>query len=162
GSTLTLNTGTATRDHIQGRRLSTITMSQAQSAATTGRTELPAQPGRGTITFYNNALVPQTIVAATLLTGRDGVQIVTDLSVTVPEGTLATKGQATVIAHTIQTGPIGNIRANDIYGDCCLLKISAVSSAFSGGQEAQTYQSVAKADIDGAVSKLAATLSQAE
>src|SRR5262249_20197526 len=131
------------------------------SVPTTGRTNLPAQPGRGTITFYNSALVPQTISAGTLLTGQDSVQIVTDKAVTVTAGKLEINGKATVAAHVIQTGSVGNVRANDIYGSCCLLDIKAANSAFTGGQEAQTYRSVAKSDVDNAVAKLSAMLAQA-
>ncbi len=150
----------ATNDEIPGRMLPAITMSQSQTAATTGITAQAAQPGRGTITFYNSALYPQTIVAGTLLTGADGRQVVTDYAVTVPSGTLATNGQASVSAHSLILGTTGNIKADDVYGPCCLLNIQAESSPFTGGQEAETYQSVTKADIDTTAASLKTSITQ--
>lgn len=151
----------STSNQIPGRILSSLTMSQIQTVAATGRTQQAAQPGRGTITFYNAALYPQSIAAGTLLTGSDGIQAATDHGVTVPAVNYPTLGVATVTAHAIQPGVAGNIKAGDIYGSCCLLNISAVNSAFRGGQEAETYQSVSKQDIDTAVSSLKAQLMQA-
>jgi hypothetical protein len=148
--TIAVVSGTAngTRDEIPGRMLSSITMSQTHTAATTGRTILPARPGRGTITFYNAALSPQTLVAGTLLSGSSGIQVVTGQDIIVPAATYPTFGEAHVPAHAVQLGEAGNIKAGDIYGPCCLLNIQAVSSAFDGGQAAQDYQSVSKSDID--------------
>jgi hypothetical protein len=158
--TLTLSTHADTPDSIPGRVLSSVTISQVQTVATTGHTEQDARPGRGTITFYNAGTSAQTIAAGTLITGRDGVQVVTDYGVTVPAVSFPTLGQATVTAHSVQTGPSGNIKASDIYGSCCLLNISAVNSTFTGGQEASVYQSVAKQDIETTVSKLQASLKE--
>ena len=75
-----------------------------------------AQPGRGRVTFYNAAPSVQTIAAGTLLTGKDGVEVVTDQDAVIPAGTLATNGQVTVAAHAVNLGPSGNIAAQDIYG----------------------------------------------
>lgn len=158
--TVTIATAAPITNSIPGRALPSLTMSQTLTLATTGQTFQPAQPGQGTITFYNSALYPQTIVAGTLIQGRDGAQVVTDAAVTVPAGTLATNGQATVTAHTLIDGPQGDIAAGDIYGPCCLLNIEASNSAFSGGVEAHTYQSVAQHDIDTATEKLQTNLNQ--
>jgi hypothetical protein len=158
--TLTLSTHADVPDSIPGRVLPSITMSQAQTVATTGHTQQEARPGRGTITFYNAGTEALTLVAGTLITGKDGVQVVTDSSITVPAVLYPTLGQATVAAHSVQVGPSGNIAAGDIYGPCCLLTISAVNGAFSGGQEASVYQSVAKPDIETAVRSLQASLTE--
>ncbi len=161
--TITVVPGKAdgTKDEIEGRILPAITMTEAQTAQTTGRTEQQARPGHGTITFYNAAPYPQTIVAGTLLTGSDGIQVVTDQAVTVPAVSYPTLGAATVSAHAVQPGPNGNIKASDIYGPCCLLNISAVSSAFTGGANAEIYQSVSEPDIDQAAERLRTSLTQA-
>ena len=160
--TITVVTGNAdaTKNQIPGRFLPALTMSQTQTVATTGITHQEAQPGRGTITFYNAALSPQTIVAGTLLTGADGIQVATEKTVTVPSVHYPTLGVATVPAHAVQPGIAGNIKAGDIYGSCCVLNISAVNSVFTGGEAAQTYQSVAPSDIDTTAASLKTRLIQ--
>lgn len=150
----------AMNNQIEGRSLPVLTMSQSQTIATTGRTELVAQSGHGSITFYNAATYPQTIVAGTLLTGKDGIQVATNQSVTVPAVNYPTLGAATVSAHAVQTGPESNIEAGDIYGPCCVQNISAVNGGFTGGENAQTYQSVAGQDIDTATTNLKRSLLQ--
>ena len=150
-----------TNDEVRGRVLPAITMSQTLIQTTTGTTYQEARSARGTITFYNAALYPQTIKARTLLTGADSTQVVTDQAVTVPAVSYPTLGTALVSAHAVQPGPNGNIKAGDIYGDCCLLNISAVNSPFTGGEEAFTYQSVSKHDIDTAEGYLKTSLTQA-
>ena len=150
-----------TNDGIKGRILPAITMSQTLTQATTGTTYQEARSARGTITFYNAALSPQTIKARTLLTGGDGVQVVTDQAVTVPAVSYPTLGTALVSAHAVQPGPNGNINAGDIYGDCCLLNISAVNAPFTGGEGESTYQSVSKHDIDTVEGYLRTSLTQA-
>lgn len=139
-----------------------LTMSQSLTVATTGKTFQAAQPGRGTITFYNAATdAPQTIVAGTLIKGKDGTQVVTDYTIRVPVAILPTFGTARVTAHTLVTGLSGNIPANDINGSCCLENIEAQNSAaFLGGQDATTYQSVAQTDIDTEAAKLQTVVNQ--
>ena len=158
--TIVQNNADRTSNQINGQALPALTMSQSQSQATTGTTYQEARPGHGTLIFYNAALSSQTIEAGTLITGKDGIQVVTDVVVTVPAERLPTLGEAHVSAHTVQRGPAGNINARDIYGSCCLLNIQVANSAFTGGQDAQTYQSVAKQDIDTVVSRLQASLTQ--
>jgi hypothetical protein len=111
---------TSATGQIPGRTLSAVTMSQEQTAPTTGKSHEDAQPGCGLITFYNAAPYAQTIVAGTLLTGSNGVQVVTEQSITVPAAVMPTEGQASVPAHTTTTGPASNIQAGDIYGLCCV------------------------------------------
>jgi Baseplate J-like protein len=161
--TITIDTSTASPSNgeIPGRLLPAITMSQTQTIATTGTTYQEARSGRGTITFYNAALYPQTIAAGTLLTGADGTQVVTDQAVTVPAVSYPTLGAASVSAHAVQPGPSGNIKAGDIYGPCCLQNISAENHVFTGGLEASTYQSVSEPDIESAGAHLLASLTQA-
>ncbi len=148
--TVYLVTGNAagTNDEVKGRILPAITKSQTQIQTTTGTTYQEERKARGTITFYNAALSPQTIATGTLLTGADSTQVVTDQAVTVPAVSYPTLGTALVSAHAVQPGSNGNIKAGDIYGNCCLLNISAVNSPFTEGEEAFTSQSVSKHDLD--------------
>jgi hypothetical protein len=156
-TTVTLTGATG---QLPGRTLSSVTMSQEQTAPTTGRGHEDAQPGHGLITFYNAAPYAQTIVAGTLLTGSDGVQIVTEQSMTIPAAVYPSFGQASVTAHTTTTGPSGNIKAGDIYGPCCVQNMSAANSAFTGGQEARDYQSVTQQDINTVATSLKKGLDQ--
>jgi hypothetical protein len=162
--TMTIVTGghvDISKGEVAGRSLSAITISQAQTTPTTGTTIQPALPAHGTITFYNAATAPQTLGAFTLITGKDGVQVVTDEAVSVPEAVYPTFGMATVSAHAVAAGPEGNIAAHDLDGDCCFLKISATNaSAFVGGQAAESYQSVAPSDIESTAGTLSSNIHQ--
>ncbi len=161
-STILIMPGQAdrTRQQLQGRMLPAITMSQAQTIQTTGTRRQDARTAQGTITFYNFSTFTQTIPTGELLTGADGVQIVTDQDATISAGTLAMNGRVTVAAHTLITGPGGNIKAGDIYGPCCRMNISAMSSTFTGGQDARTYQTATTQDITSVASSLTTSLEQ--
>jgi Baseplate J-like protein len=156
-------TGTVSsqQQQIPGRLLSSLTLTGQRTVATTGQGHQDAAFAHGTVTFYNAALSVQTIPAGTLLTGADGMQVVTAQDAVLPAAVLPTDGQATVAAHAVQVGPTGNIRAGDIYGPCCRLNVLVQNStAFIGGQNARTYPMVTRTDLDGTVSALTATLAQ--
>ena len=159
--TVTTGQGQPTRPPIiPGRTLAAITMSQAVTAPTTGTAHQDAQAARGTITFYNAAPVEQTVNAGTLLTGADGIQIVTEQDAIIPAALPPTEGQATIPAHAVVTGPAGNIAARDIYGPCCRLNIFAVNGAFHGGENARSYPTVTEQDITSVTSSLNTSLDQ--
>lgn len=148
----------SSKGQIAGRQLAAISLSQVQSVPTTGTAHQDAQPAHGTITFYNNAPYAQTIPTGMLLTGKSGVQYVTDQGATIAGAVYPTLGQAAVLAHSLTIGPSGNEPSGDIYGPCCLLNISAVSSAFTGGQEGRDYQTVSDQDISNVAGRLKASL----
>jgi hypothetical protein len=160
--TITVVTGHAATgaQQIAGSLLSSVTMSQQQTAPTTGKGHQDAQAAHGYVTFYNAAPYTQTITAGTLLTGADGVQIVTDQDAIIPAVNYPTLGQATILAHSVIVGPGGNVRAGDVYGPCCRLNVSEVNGAFRGGQQARDYQTVTQQDIDGVASSLKNSLDQ--
>ncbi len=145
---------------VPGRLLSTLTLSGERTVATTGVGHQDALAAHGTLTFYNAALYAQIIPAGTLLTGADGVQVVTDSDAVVPAARYPTFGQTTVSAHALQVGPTGNIRVGDIYGPCCRVNVSATSSTFTGGQNARTYPMVTRSDLTNATNALTANLAQ--
>jgi len=145
---------------LSGRALSSVTMSQTRTVPTTGKGHQDATSARGMITFYNAAPYAQTIAAGTLLTGTDGVEIVTDQDAMIPAVVYPTLGQTTVTAHAVIGGPAGNIAAGDIYGLCCRLNVSAVNAPFTGGEQAHNYQMVTSQDIDAVASSLKASLEQ--
>jgi hypothetical protein len=158
--TVITNGPSTTGTQIPGSQLAPVSMSQERTAPTTGQGHQDAQAAQGAVTFYNAAPYPQQIAAGTLLTGADGVQIVTDQTAFIPAASYPIFGQATVAAHAALVGPAGNIRASDIYGPCCRLNISAVNTAFHGGQPARDYQSVTQTDIDGLTASLKCSLDQ--
>ena len=157
---ITVTTGQATGTQLQGRALAAITMSQARTVPTTGKGHQDAQAAQGEITFYNAATYAQTVTAGTLLTGADGIQVLTEQDAIIPAANYPTFGQMSVSAQSVNTGPGGNIRAGDIYGPCCRLSVSAVSSTFRGGKQARDYPTVTTQDIHMVASSLETSLNQ--
>lgn len=159
-NTLTVLTGQQAigAQQIAGSQLSSVTMSQEQTAPTTGKGHQDATQAHGIVTFYNAAPYQQIVTAGTLLTGADGIQIVTDQDATIPAAIMPTEGQATISAHALQSGPAGNIKASDIYGACCRVNVFVANGPFSGGQFARDYQTVTQQDIDNAASSLKTSL----
>ena len=157
---VTNGTADPSKNQVPGRELAAITMSQQKTAATTGTAHQDAKPGHGIITFYNGATYTQTVPAGTALTGADGVQLVTDEDATIPAAIFPTFGQRSIAAHTALPGTGGNVRAGDVYGACCRVNVSAVNGAFTGGQDARTYQTVTPQDINGITTSVTASLEQ--
>lgn len=124
----------------------TVTLSE--QVQTTGTGYQHATVAHGGVTFYNSFQSPQTVYAdRAFLIGADGVRITIDADITIPGGTLATNGSATVSAHADATGSGGNIRAGDLNGPCCQDYVFAYNSTFRGGQDAHGYRTASAADI---------------
>jgi hypothetical protein len=144
---------------VKGRVLPSLTLTQAQTAPSSGRGHQDAKHARGTITFYNGSFTSQPVAAGTILTGADGVQVVTDQVAMLPAGNPPIYGQVTVAAHALQAGLQGNIPTLDIRQACCLVSVFAENTqAFTGGQNARDYKVVTKQDIDTLSSKLKTVL----
>lgn len=156
--TVTIGSINPTHSQIPGRLLPTVTMSQAQTVATTGKAHQDAQSAHGAITFFNAATYVQTLPAGTIITTASGTQVATDQDVTIGAASYPTFGQASVSAHATVAGPAGNLKTGAIYGPCCRINISAVNGAFSGGQDARNNQTVTQHDIDTASASLKASL----
>ncbi len=159
-----LSTGTPeqARKQVAARLLEVGSPTQSQIVSTTGTGHAPARVGEGTVTFYNAAPYSQTVAAGTLLTGADGVEIVTDAPAVIPAGNPPTFGIATVPAHATAIGPQGNIAPLNLNGLCCMAGISVKNTtAFHDGQDAYDYPMVTQADIDQAAGPLLATLAPA-
>lgn len=146
---VTLSTGLhPATGSLAGRALPMLSLSETATVPTTGIGHQPAEPGRGMVTFYNAAPSVQTIPVGTLLTGKDGTEVVTATDAVIPAGQLSTNGQVTVPAQTVNVGPSGNIGAGDLYGACCREGVYVQNlSAFRGGQNARTYPMVRAQDI---------------
>ncbi len=147
---------------VEARFISFTPPQQSQTIPASGRGTLPATHATGTLTFYNPSPAPQTIHASTIVTDANGIEVVTDAPVTLPAGQPSTETSATVPAHTINTGTSSNIPANDFTKiQCCATGILVQNlTAFTGGQNQQTYPYVQQSDIDSATNQLSNTLSQ--
>ncbi len=144
---------------IEARLLAAPTLTQQVTVPTTGRGHQPATQAHGWVTFYNQAPAAQTIPTGILLSGADGIRVVTDQAVIVPAAHLPSQGQVTVYAHAVQTGPQGNIGANDLDGLCCFAGIAVQNAQpFAGGQNARDFPAVGERDVSGAATPLVATL----
>jgi hypothetical protein len=159
-----LSLTTAIQAH--GRLLPPLTLAQSATVPATGKRHQDATEAHGTITFYNGLLSRQTIAFGTILTGADGVQIITDQAARIPPAsntTPPTFGQVTVEAHAVQPGVSGNIASYDINGSCCGASILVKNTtAFPRGQNASDDTVVTRADVQNAASPLQATLLMSE
>lgn len=148
---------------VQARAVAPLTLSQSATVPATGKRHQNATRAEGTITFYNGLLTSQTIAAGTILTGSDGVQIVTDQPATIPAANPPLEGHITVSAHTLNTGASGNIPAFDINQACCATSVLVKNTtAFSGGSNARAYSVVTKSDLASAQEAIQATLTKSE
>ncbi len=159
-STLHVVNGAAdpTKHQLAGRMLAPVTMSQARTIPTTGTARQEAKAAHGLVTFYNAAPYVQTVNAGTSLTGADGVQIITDEDATIPGAIMPTEGQVTIPAHAVIAGAAGDIKAGDVYGQCCRLNTFVANRAFYGGQDARSYQTVTQQDVNGVATSLKTSL----
>jgi len=95
------------------------------------------------------------VLAGTVLTGGDGVQVVTDQEAVIPAASFPTEGLVSVSAHALLVGPAGNIAAHDLYGACCRDNVFVVNStAFTGGQVARRFPMVTTHDLSSTVATL--------
>ena len=133
--------------HLPTRQLTPISVTGTLSQPTTGHGHQDATYATGSITFYNGRFAAQTISGGSVLTARDGRQVVIAQSVTIPAASLQQVGVASVVAHARRAGRQGNLPALAINlavsGDLLAKNLSA----FSGGSNARTYPAVAKADL---------------
>ncbi len=159
---LVTDTPEQARKQIAARLLVVSSPTQSKTAPTTGTGHAPARVGEGTVTLYNAAPYSQTVAAGILLTGADGVEIVTAAPAVIPAGNPPIEGEVTVLAHATVIGPQGNIAPLDLNGLCCMDGISVKNTtAFHDGQDAYDYPMVTQADIDQAAGPLLAALTPA-
>jgi Baseplate J-like protein len=148
---------------VPGRALPPLTLMQSTTAAATGKHHHSTRRAAGMITFYNGLLTSQTIPSGTIVTGNNGVQIITDQTAVIPAGNPPIYGQVTVTAHAVLAGERGNISAYDINTVCCATSVVAKNTyAFTGGANAKDVLVVTKDDINNAVTTLFVTLGQSE
>lgn len=150
---------------LTGRLINPITLSQSATAPATGRGHQDARAATGTITFYNGQLQIVTVPAGTILTGNDGMQVITDQDAIIPaldpSANPPTVGQITVSARTTNPGARGNIPAFDISQPCCSTSVIAKNTtAFHNGQDERNFQTVTTADMNSLSTLLKTSLAQ--
>ncbi len=142
-----------------------ITKTKQATVKATGRVQESATRAEGLITFYNGLFTSQLVPTGTVLTGKDGVSIVTSEPALIPAATPTTPptyGTISVMAHSERLGPTGNIVANDIDRACCGPSILVQNlDTFSGGANAREVTVVMQSDITHTAVTLKAELGQA-
>ena len=142
-----------------GRVIPPITLSQSQSAPTTGRGHQDARAATGILTFYNGLFTAQTIPAGSVFTGSDGIAVATDADVTIPAATPPAFAEASVSAHAVNAGASGNITTGDINITIANGVLVKNLSSFTGGRDARAFQTVTKADMNSLSTMLKTQLS---
>src|SRR6266567_5058874 len=159
--TAVIGTPDAALPQVQARLLYAASGTEQESVNASGTAHIPAVQAVGTLNFYNSSPRPQTVPAGTVFVSNSGVQVVNDDTVTVPAGTPPAEGIATDTAHAVNGGSQGNIPVLDLSTvSCCGTPgiIVRNETAFTDGQDAQTYTYVEQSDIDNATSALATKL----
>ncbi|BCL84457.1 serine/threonine protein kinase [Ktedonobacteria bacterium brp13] len=129
--------------------------SQTQTVQGTGHTHTQGASAQGILTFFNGKFVTQTILQGTVLSGKDGVQAVSDMTINLPpvdnNGKL---GTGTVTAHVVNPGVKGDIVALDINQTCCSTDTIFVKNTapFTGGVDPKDYMFVQQSDVDAVLS----------
>jgi hypothetical protein len=143
------------------RQLPAVRLIQNATTTTSGTGYQPAVAAAGLLTFYNGALVAQSVTQGTVLTGQDGVQVALIASITIPPASPPLFGQTSAPARAVLPGTYGNIAAGDLNEACCAPSLLVKNLApFVGGQEARTFRAVAARDLDRLRTRLLATLLQ--
>lgn len=144
-----------------GRLLQPITISQSQTVSTTGKGHQDAKEATGSLTFYNGLSTSQSVQEGTVLTGQDGIRVVTDYVVTIPPANPPNLGEISATAHAENPGSAGNIQAGDINTTLATGLFVKNTQGFTRGQDARYFTYVTQTDIEsgGATLKPVVTLS---
>jgi hypothetical protein len=150
------------KQQIQARFLSSTAFSRTQTVRSSGIGTIPARSAQGMLTFYNALTQPQTIPTGTVLSDKNGVQLSTDQTVTIPSATPPTEGISTIAMRALTPGERGNIAASDFTAfACCHAGITVTNTQpFSGGADETSYSYLQQADIDTAAQALQMSLTQ--
>ncbi len=147
---------------VQARLLNATPQSQTKTAQATGHGQTAGVQARGTITFTHSVNSWQTVLKGTVFPVQGGLQVITDEAVSLPPTDAFHPVSRTGSAHVVQAGSVGNLPPRAVNQSCCSTdgSIFATSSAFTGGQDPQTFVFVQQSDIDGVANPLKASLAQ--
>jgi hypothetical protein len=135
---------------VEARQLQVSTPARSQTTGVTGVQYTSAVAATGTVVYYNEASSWLTVGSGVILTGSDGMQVVTEAQVSVPPGDppVSYGISAPVPVKAMQAGARGNIAAHDLKGPCCMAGIAVDNlEALSGGWNPRPYAVVSKEDI---------------
>jgi hypothetical protein len=119
----------------------------------TGVHTYPATTAHGTLTITNGSVISQTLPAGLIFISSSGISVVTDTAVFVPAGSANGYGFATVAAHALISGKVGNIPAyaiNRVEGSSVYIRNL---TAFRGGKDAYSVKIVTVQDKQTALAK---------
>lgn len=147
---------------VQARQI-TATNQQGFTATATGQGTTAATAATGTVTLSNSTTNSQTVPTGTSISDASNtMNFITQQDVTVPPPVSGQQsGTATVTVQAQTPGLSGDIAANVISETCCTTTggLYAVNtSAFTGGQDAQTYTYLQQSDIDSAAAPVITSL----
>jgi hypothetical protein len=112
----------------------------------TGMKTYPATQAAGTLTITNGSILSEELPQGMILTGKDGVEIVTDTAIFIPPGNATSLGYATVSAHAVIPGARGNIRMlaiDQVEGTALFIRNL---QPFTGGQNTSTTTFITPTD----------------
>lgn len=130
----------------------------SENVIPTGIQAFPATKAHGTLTITNGSVIAQHLPSGMILTGSDGVEVVTTESVDVPAGNGTSYGTAYVTAQAVLAGATGNIAVLDIqlvYGTSLYIKNYR---NFTGGKESYSRVFILPQDTKDALVKARAML----
>ena len=134
------------------------TFTTTVSVIPTGVKTYPAMTAHGLLTITNGSILSEELPQGMILTGKDGVAVITDTSVYIPAGSATGYGVANVSAHAAITGKSGNIPALDIDSvEGTALYIRNLHP-FAGGVDSYSVKFVTTQDRENALSQARATL----
>ncbi len=163
--TATLGIPNPTKDQVHARLLYDHSLTRTQVTKATGVAHSGGQQAQGILVFYNTTTTTQTIPANTVIVTDSGVAVFTDDSLTLPPSNPAqsTLSKVSGSAHTTSVGMAQNLPASTFSNTpCCGSGTIFVSNptAFSGGEDPQSFPYVQQSDIDGTVQSMEAVLDQ--
>jgi len=151
------------KNQVDARALYADSQTQSQTVKATGQGHSAGQQAQGVLTFYNTSTTAQTVSAGTVIFASNGVAVVNNDTVALPAlDPSVGLSSTTDSAHTVNVGNAQNIAPYTLNSQLCCGGSVYVSNttAFSGGQDAQTFTYVQQSDIDGVAQALSALLTQ--
>lgn len=126
----------------------------------TGIKTYPATTAHGVLTITNGSTLSGELPKGMIVTGNDGVEVVTESAVFIPSGSATGYGIAIVEAKAISAGKIGNIPAYDIDSVVNTSIYIRNPTDFTGGKQGYSITYTTPQDRLTALSKARAILSR--
>lgn len=126
----------------------------------TGKKTSPATRAQGALTITNGSILSEELPQGLILTSKNGVEVETDAAVFVPPGSATGLGYATVSAHAVVSGTMGNIpmlAINQVEGTSLYIRNL---QAFTGGKNGFTNTFITQTDRTSALEKARSWLTE--